>query len=112
MSPTEQTGTWEAVGDGQLLRQVSVLVSRESVAPLDDYFDAVEMAPGSRIQQEAPVQVPTGRATWFRVANVDLPPHDLVLVEPEPGIIVSIGATGIGPEALVSMARTLEVEDR
>jgi hypothetical protein len=49
---------------------------------------------------------------YYRVANADLPPHDLVLVEPEPGTIVSIVGTGIAADALVAVARTLEVEDR
>ena len=108
---TELTGTWEA-REGEGVRQVTVLVNRETAAPLDDYFDRVELAPGARVEREAPVQMPSGRATWFRIANVDAPSHDLVLVEPRPGIIVSLGGTGIGADALVAIARTLVVEDR
>ena len=109
--PTELTGTWEARDGNGGVRQVTVLVKRDSAAPLDDHFDRVELAPGARVEQQAPVQVPTGRAMWFRVRNPDTPPHDLVLVEPRPGTIVSIAGAGTGPDAVVAIARTLVVDE-
>jgi len=102
----EAAGTWMGSDAGGASRHVTVLIVRDAQVPLERYADTVRLNSAERLRGLESVVMPVGRAFLAHLSNDRAPDSHTVIMEVEPGLIVTIGTFGLTAADTVAIARS------